>query len=179
MSVRCLYIVQCLIAIYLLALAPSVRAQVCLAPLPLPVNQTQLINTCEQGDANFQLACGAEVLSGPALEFQMNMPYPMGQILMQSMNTTYDPAAFLIRGQCKGDVPCAADAYVGMPGSTNTIDLYHMDSGTYYLVVAPLSGSPSTDSCGPVMVTWSATLGDETMMQDGVFRASFHEEVAH
>jgi hypothetical protein len=177
MSVRCFFIVQCLIAIFGSAMAPSARAQVCTASAPLPVNQTLFIDTCQQGDIGLQFVCGFEQLSGPALEFQVNVPYPMGQIQVQSANVDFDPVAFLIRGQCKSDAPCDAADYSAVPGAIRTIDLSKLDSGTYFLVVAPIASS-SSSACGPVTITWSANLGDESIMQEGIFRGGTHHIVS-
>lgn len=141
-------------------------AQTCAAPSVLTVNESTFFNTCLSGDNSLVVACGMFALTGPALVIRMPLPYPIGQISVQSASAGYDPALFLLRAQCGNNAPCG---YAVDSGSVvDTLDLAQVDSGDYLLAIAPFHFESS--SCGQILVTHSMTPQQQALARDGVFR---------
>ena len=146
------------------AMADHAAAQTCAAPAPLTPNTPQFINTCSGENLGF--ACLSK-LEGPAGIAQMTLPYPVGELTVQSLTGGYDPALFLLRSECSSSAFCAWAVDSGI--DVDTLDLAQVDSGDYFLVIAP--AYPVTPSCGVVAVTVHLTPEQEALMLDGVFRA--------
>jgi hypothetical protein len=140
-------------------------AQTCPAPAALTANTPSWFDTC-RGDASVLTACGAFALTGPATIVRMPLPYPMGRLVVQSISAGFDPALFLLRSHCASTAACG---YVADSGSVvDTIDLVEVDSGDYFLAVAPWQ-VPST-YCGQILVTLDLTPQELALTRDGVFR---------
>jgi hypothetical protein len=152
------------------ALAGAAVAQTCAAPTVLAANQTYIVDTC-QGDSFLQLACGVVPLTGRAAIMQLSMPYPGGGVTVQSIDAGYDPAVFLIRAKCDAFAECDAVVWEGPSGTTNDVPLFEVDSGVYFVAVAPTVTTPGNASCGHVLVTWSFNLGDGGFLHEGIFRS--------
>lgn len=148
------------------AVAGLARAQTCAAPLPLAANAPQWLDTC-RGDLSLTQVCGLFALQGRAGVLRVELPYPMGTLTVRSLAPGYDPSLFLLRGACNGSAPCAALAETGI--ETDTLDLSQIDSGGYYVVIAPLL--PDLISCGQVQVTHHLTPAQQALMADGIFRS--------
>lgn len=154
-------------ALACLAPAGLAFAQSCAAPLQIAANTAYAFDTC-QDDSSLQLACGVFPLAGPATVVELHLPYPAGTISVQSMQSDYEPYAFLMHADCDGNAPCSAGAF-SPPGSIGLIDLSPLDSGRYYLVIAAAGGTNGA-SCGAVLVSADLTAAQETLVQEGVFR---------
>ena len=140
-------------------------AQTCAAPAQLSANTVYIFDTC-QGETQLQLACGVFPLAGPATVASLDLPYPAGEISIQSQWGGFTPDAFLLRTGCDIDAPCSAAAWINPTGS---IDLSSVESGRYFLVVA--ADATSTIACGPVTITVLLTPEQEALQLDGVFRS--------
>lgn len=149
------------------AVAPAF-AQTCPVPALLSANVTQAFDTC-QGDSGLAFVCGLFPLAGPATVVRLELPYPVGEISVQSMDAGFQPSAFLLQARCRGDVPCSAVAGTG-PGSTGAINLSAIDSGSYFLVVAAADFAEGA-GCGHVAVTANISTEQEVLERDGVFRS--------
>lgn len=141
-------------------------AQTCAAPSVLTVNESSFFNTC-LSDSSLVLACGAFPLNGPAVVIRMPLPYPTGQISVQSLSVGYDPALFLLRSQCGNSAPCGYAVDSGIV--VDTLDLAQVDTGDYFLAIAPISFE--SGSCGQILVTHSMTPQQQALARDGVFRS--------
>lgn len=148
-----------------IAAAHPALAQTCAAPGVLTANTVHLFDTC-QGETSLVVACGIVDLAGPATVVRLDLPYPVGEISIQTGNADYQPFAFLLRADCDGHAPCQAAAWINPVGS---IDLSAIESGRYFLVVAADRASPAT--CGPVSVVAHLTPEQAALGFDGVFRS--------
>ncbi len=110
--------------------------------------------------------CGAILLEGPALVAHLQLPYPVGQVTVQSLTANYDPALFMLSSQCSNNSPCGQAVYNGL--QTETLDLTTVDSGDYFLVIAPFF--PESTNCGQILVTYSMTQAEVALAQEGLFR---------
>ena len=147
-------------------LAADVGAQTCAAPLALAANVSTVLDTC-QGDSTLLAVCGMFPLSGPAAIMRLPLPYPTGSVSAQSLTVGYDPALFLLRSRCDGSAACGTAVDSGVV--TDTMDLTGVDSGDYFLAVAPIDFASL--SCGQVMVTYGMTAEQQALALDGVFRS--------
>lgn len=159
-----------LLAAAALMLAGPAGAQTCAVPISPMANTTRAVDTC-QGDASLQLACGVMPLNGPALVVRLDLPYPAGRINV-APSIGFSPTAFLLRGRCHQDAPCdfAAPPDQSMPIA---FDLSTLDSGTYFLVIAPASGTDGAVPCGIVWLTSSIDPAADAALQQGVFHSNF------
>ena len=135
-------------------------AQTCPAPATLTPNAPQWINTCASG-TSLGLVCGVFPVYGPAAIVRMPLPYPVGRLIVQSQTPGYEPAMFLLRSQCTNTAPCGY-------ASVDTLDLRLVDSGDYFLAIAPWY--PESAACGQIFVTYALTPQEQTLMLDGVLR---------
>jgi hypothetical protein len=141
-------------------------AQTCAFPTPLAANVTAVFDTC-QGDSGLVVACNMFALTGPAAVMRLPLPYPTGIISVQSLTVGYDPAVFLLRSRCDNSAACGTAVDSGVV--TDTMDLADVDSGDYFLAIAPMDfGSLA---CGQVMVTYGRSEEQQVLALDGVFRA--------
>jgi hypothetical protein len=98
---------------------------------------------------------------------RLPLPYPTGIISVQSLTVGYDPAVFLLRSRCDNTAACGTAVDSGVV--TDTMDLADVDSGDYFLAIAPMDfGSLA---CGQVMVTYGRSEEQQVLALDGVFRA--------
>jgi hypothetical protein len=146
-------------------IAGEAGAQVCAAPAVLTVNTPILLDTC-QGDSGLVVACSLFPLTGPAAVVRLPLPYPAGLVSVQSLTTGYDPVLFLLRSHCDNSAPCGMAVDSGIV--VDTMDLTDVDSGDYFLAIAPMDFNSSP--CGQVMVTYSMTPEQQALAHDGVFR---------
>jgi hypothetical protein len=139
-------------------------AQTCPAPAVLAANTPTGFDTC-RGGAGVVIACGAFALTGPATIVRMPLPYPIGRLVVQS-GAGFDPALFLLRSQCGNTAACG---YVTDSGiAVDTIDLAEVDSGDYFLAIAPWRWESTP--CGQVLVTLELTPQELALTLDGMFR---------
>lgn len=140
-------------------------AQTCPAPAVLTANTPTGFDTC-RGDTGIVVACGAFTLTGPAAIVRMPLSYPMGRLVVQSGSAGFDPAVFLLRSHCANGAACGyvADSGIAM----DSIDLAEVDSGDYFLAVAPWHGDSLP--CGQILVTLELTPQELALTLDGVFR---------
>lgn len=152
-----------------LPFADPADAQTCNTPIPL-IGEPIVIATCV-GDTNLPVVCnGAVPLTGPALVMSVHLPYPNGRLQVQSMDAGLDAAAFLLQGPCYSDAFCVAAEEASGPGGTASIELDELDSGDYFLVIAPYDDGSPGPACGPVAVSW---IGNPSSPLDGLFRSNF------
>ena len=166
MSVRIPRSLPVLLAAGCLASTGMALAQSCQAPLAIPPNTVYAFDTC-QGGSSLLLACGVIPLAGPATVFDLQLPYPLGLVSLQSLDNNFQPTAFLLHADCSNDAPCSA---VIQAGSGELIDLSTLDSGHYFLVVTA-SANTLGSACGAAAVTATVTPGQEAGMLEGVFRS--------
>lgn len=140
-------------------------AQTCASPSLLTVNTSQWLNTC-QGDGGLVIACYSFALTGPAGVMRIQLPYPVGQLSVQSMSVGYDPVLFLMHSQCSSSASCGTIVDSGIV--IDTLDLAEVDSGNYFLTIAPIHFDSSP--CGWVIATYSLTPQQQALALDGVFR---------
>lgn len=140
-------------------------AQVCAVPLSLAPNTPTWINTC-QGEQGIVIACALFPLRGPAGVVRMSLPYPVGTVTAQSINGDYDPSVFMLRSQCSNNAGCGM--MVDSGPVVDTLNLSELDSGEYFMVIAPYYFTSS--ACGQVIVTYNLTPAQQALMLDGVFR---------
>jgi hypothetical protein len=145
--------------------AADASAQTCAAPLALAANTSTVLDTC-QGDSTLLAVCSLFALSGPAAVMHLPLPYPTGSVTVQSLTVGYDPALFLLHARCDGSAACGAAVDSGVV--TDTMDLSGVDSGDYFLAIAPMDFA--SISCGQVMVTYGMTAEQQALALDGVFR---------
>jgi hypothetical protein len=148
--------------------AHGTLAQSCSAPAVLSPNTSYVFDTC-QGDRDLVLACGVFPLAGPATVVQLDLPYPVGEVQVQSLDIGFQPAVFLLQAACRNDAPCNAVATTG-PGRAGVIDLSTIDSGNYFLVIAA-EGSAGDPACGPVNVGVYVTADQGELESEGMFRS--------
>ncbi len=145
-------------------------AQSCAAPTPLVANGTQFVNTCS-GDASLVATCWSTfALAGRAGVLSLSLPYPAGTITVTPQNVSYDPAVFLLPIRCNSTAGCATAVDSVGPGLGESLGLGSVDSGNYYVVVAPLQ--PSLVDCGQVMVSYSVTPQQQGLIAEGLFRGT-------
>lgn len=160
------------IALLLSLLTGNAIAQSCAAPTPLIANGTQFLNTCN-GDASLLTACWSTfALAGRAGVLSLALPYPAGTLTVTPQNVGYDPALFLLPSRCNNTAGCAAAIDDVGPGSSETLSLDRIDSGNYYLVIAPLQ--PSLVDCAQVMVSYSVTPQQQGLIAEGLFRGTIN-----
>lgn len=160
------------VAVLLSLLAGNAAAQSCAAPAPLIANGTQFLNTCN-GDASLLTACWSTfALAGRAGVLSLSLPYPAGTLTVTPQNVGYDPAVFLLPSRCNNEAGCAAAVDDAGPGSSETLSLDRIDSGDYYLVIAPLQ--PSLVDCAQVMVSYSVTPQQQGLVAEGLFRGTIN-----
>lgn len=145
--------------------ASETNAQICAAPAVLAVNTPTVLDTC-QGDSGLVFACGLFSLTGPAAVVRLQLPYPVGFVSVQSLTPGYDSVMFLLRSHCDGWATCGMAVDSGIV--VDTMDLAEVDSGDYFLVIAPMDFKSSP--CGQVMVTYGMTPEQQALALDGVFR---------
>ncbi len=148
-------------------LASEASAQTCPAPTALAINQSTWIDTCF-ADTSLVVVCQMFELSGPAGVARVILPYPVGRISVQSMTGGYDPVLFLLRSQCNNSSSCGMAVDSGFV--IDTLELREVDSGDYYLAIAPMAGFSQSVPCGQVLVTYSMTAAEQALTLDGVFR---------
>jgi hypothetical protein len=148
--------------------AGPAAAQTCASPSAIASNMPTVFDTC-QGESSLVLACGVIPLAGPATVVGLNLPYPEGDISIQSMDANYAPTAFLLRARCANDAPCSAVAW-SPAGIAGSIDLSSLDSGSYFLVIAA-DANASGASCGPVLVTANVTTEQQALFKEGIFHS--------
>ena len=141
------------------------NAQICAAPAVLAVNAPIVLDTC-QGDSGLVVACGLFPLTGPAAVVRLPLPYPAGLVSAQSLTAGYDPVLFLLRSHCDNSAPCGMAVDSGIV--VDTMDLTDVDSGDYFLAIAPMDFN--SGPCGQVMVTYSMTPEQQALALEGVFR---------
>ncbi|MEO5626836.1 MAG: hypothetical protein ABIQ70_12580 [Dokdonella sp.] len=146
-------------------IAGEAGAQTCAVPAVLAVNTLTALDTC-QGDSGLVIACSLLALTGPAAVVRLQLPYPVGLVTVQSLTAGYDPAMLLLRSHCDNSAPCGMAVDSGI--IVDTMDLAEVDSGDYFLAIAPIDFNSS--SCGQVMVTYSMTQEQQALALDGVFR---------
>ncbi|MBL0163826.1 MAG: hypothetical protein IPP82_09355 [Xanthomonadales bacterium] len=142
-------------------------AQICALPGILTPNTSFAMDTCT-GEQFLPVACGLFVLSGPAAIFHLPLAYPIGTISVQSLNVQYDPAVFLLQSHCNSNVQCGMAVDSGQ--AMDVLNLAEVDSGDYFLAIAPMETSNSIP-CAPVIITYSVTAAEQAIALDGVFRA--------
>lgn len=154
-----------LLACLSIASIKEAGAQICAMPATLTVNSTQWFDTC-QGESSLVLACGTISLYGPAVIVHMPLPYPIGRISVQTLFGNFDPAIFMLRSECSNSASCGQFADTGL--LVDTLDLATLDSGDYFLAIAP--PNPSVGNCGQILVTYSMTAAEAALAQEGLFR---------
>jgi len=153
------------IALGAATVATDASAQTCAAPLALVANTSTVLDTC-QGDGTLVAVCSMFPLTGPAAVVRLPLPYPTGSVSVQSLTAGYDPALFLLRSHCDSSAACGTAVDSGVV--TDTMDLSGVDSGDYFLAIAPIDFASLT--CGQVMVTYGMTAEQQALALDGVFR---------
>lgn len=147
-------------------------AQSCAAPTPLVANGMQFVNTCF-GDASLVAACWSTfALAGRAGVLTLSLPYPAGTITVTPQNVGYDPAVFLLPMRCNSTAGCATAVDSSGPGVSESVSLSRVDSGNYYLVIAPLQ--PALVDCGQVMVSYGVTPQQQGLIAEGLFRGTIN-----
>jgi len=144
------------------------RAQTCTVPAAITANTSYVFDTC-QGESSLAFVCGALPLAGPAAVVLLDMHYPLGSVLVRSLDAGFEPYAFVLHADCDGSAPCSAGTPAS-PGAGGTIDLPALDSGRYYLVIAATQGTPGAP-CGLVQVYAAVTPEQDDLLQEGLFRA--------
>jgi hypothetical protein len=153
------------IALGAAAVGMDAGAQTCAAPATLAANASTAFDTC-QGDSSLSAVCNMFVLTGPAAIVRLQLPYPTGSVSVTSLTVGYDPALFLLRSQCHNSAACGTAVDSGVV--VDTMDLTEVDSGDYFLAIAPMNFD--SISCGQVIVTYSMTAQQQALALDGVFR---------
>ncbi|MEO7757568.1 MAG: hypothetical protein ABIS07_13390 [Dokdonella sp.] len=145
--------------------AGDAGAQVCAVPAVVAVNTSIGLDTC-QGDSGLVIACALFPLTGPAAVMRLQLAYPVGLVSVQSITLGYDPAMFLLHSRCDNAAACGTAVDSGVV--VDTMDLAEVDSGDYFLAIAPINFD--SISCGQVIVTYSMTAQQQALALDGVFR---------
>ncbi|HET8897568.1 MAG TPA: hypothetical protein VFN09_02125 [Rhodanobacteraceae bacterium] len=161
-----------LVAACLFLAAHAAGAQQCAVPQSLAPNTAISLDTCA-GDQELHLACGSALeLYGPAAVFQLDLPYPAGTLNLQPVAFAFSPALLVMQAPCSGLSPCYAAA-MSPPGTGSSVDLSGLDSGSYFVVVAPLDGVPGPGNCGPAFLLWDVLPDDLPLLGEGMFRAGY------
>ena len=145
--------------------ATDTGAQTCAAPPALAINVSIVLDTC-QGDSGLIAVCNMFPLTGPAAIMRLQLPYPTGFVSVESLTAGYDPALFLLRSRCDNSAACGTAVDSGVV--TDTMELSEVDSGDYFLAIAPMDFASL--ACGQVMVTYGMTAEQQALALDGVFR---------
>ncbi len=150
--------------------ANQADAQVCANPQILISHSDNILNTCI-GDTTLTYVCGSIPLGGPAAVALLEMSYPIGWLHIQPMDSNFLPIAVLLNAQCSGDAGCIAAVFDTQPGGMLDIDLSAIDSGRYFLVIAPPLEFSWPPSCGEVSISWYVESQQEPLLGNGIFRS--------
>jgi hypothetical protein len=132
----------------LLGVSANVDAQSCAAPIFLNDRGTASGDTCAASNELGTLCIFAQS-PGNDVVYSINMISSYISVNLTNNTPAWNAALVLIGGACNGNSICPRNADSGGPGEDETLFLYGVSPGPYFLIV---TSSTSDTTCGAYSV---------------------------